>query len=246
MNRSFRINTTLLHQILITGAAKGLGLALVSRFLRGGFQVFAGIHASTDNLQALLRDYGPRLVLVPLEVTDMVSIHQAVLRVTSLTLALDILINNAAVYLPPSPVKLLSELDLTDGHLEATLNVNTFGPLRVTQQFLPLLEKGAGKLIINISSEAGSISDCRRTNEYAYCMSKAALNMQSRILQNDLEPRGFKVLVIHPGWMRTDMGGPEADIHPDEAAEGIFALSTKSWKAGESMYVDYQGKPLPW
>jgi NAD(P)-dependent dehydrogenase (short-subunit alcohol dehydrogenase family) len=77
-------------------------------------------------------------------------------------------------------------------------------------------------------------------------MSKAALNMQSRILQNDLESRGFRVLVIHPGWMRTDMGGPEADIHPDEAAEGIFGLSMKPWKAGDPMYMDYQGKTFPW
>lgn len=231
---------------MITGAAKGLGLALVSRFLRGDFQVFAGIHTSTDSLQALLRDYGPRLVLMPLEVTDMTSIRQAVLRVASLTQTLDILINNAAVYLPSKLVKPLSELDLTDGHLEATLNVNTFDPLRVTQQFLPHLDKGAGKLIINVSSEAGSIGDCRRSSEYAYCMSKAALNMQSRILQNDLGSRGFRVLVIHPGWMRTDMGGPEADIHPDEAAEGIFGLSMKPWKAGESLYMDYQGKSLPW
>jgi len=176
----------------------------------------------------------------------MTSIRQAALRVASLTQTLDILINNAAVYLPSKLVKPLSELDLTDGHLEATLNVNTFGPLRVTQQFLPLLDKGAGKLIINVSSEAGSIGDCRRSSEYAYCMSKAALNMQSRILQNDLGSRGFRVLVIHPGWMRTDMGGPEADIHPDEAAEGIFGLSMKPWKAGESLYMDYQGKSLPW
>jgi NAD(P)-dependent dehydrogenase (short-subunit alcohol dehydrogenase family) len=77
-------------------------------------------------------------------------------------------------------------------------------------------------------------------------MSKAALNMQSRILQNDLESRGFRVLVIHPGWMRTDRGGPEADIHPDEAAEGIFRLVMKPWKAGNPMYIDYKGKPFPW
>ncbi len=100
----------------------------------------------------------------------MASIRRAVLRVASLTQTLDILINNAAVYLPSKLVKPLSELDLTDGHLEETLNVNTFGPLRVTQQFLPLLDKGTGKLIINVSSEAGSIGDCRRSSEYAYCM----------------------------------------------------------------------------
>jgi NAD(P)-dependent dehydrogenase (short-subunit alcohol dehydrogenase family) len=77
-------------------------------------------------------------------------------------------------------------------------------------------------------------------------MSKAALNMQSRILQNALKPAGFEVLAIHPGWMRTDMGGQEADIHPDEAAEGIFKLALKSNTLGASMYMDYMGNPLPW
>jgi NAD(P)-dependent dehydrogenase (short-subunit alcohol dehydrogenase family) len=240
------MDKTAAHHILITGADKGLGLALVSRFLRGGFQVHSGIYVSSDSLQTLLQDYGPRLDLVSLEVTDMASIREAVVHVTGLTPALDILINNAAVYLPKKPVLPLGKLDLTDGHLEETLNVNAFGPLRVTQQFLPLLDRGARKLILNISSEAGSIENCQRTSEYAYCMSKAALNMQSRILQNDLESRGFRVLVIHPGWMRTDMGGPEADIHPDEAAEGIFRLAMKPWKAGNPMYMDYQGKPFPW
>jgi NAD(P)-dependent dehydrogenase (short-subunit alcohol dehydrogenase family) len=240
------MDKTLSIQVLISGANRGLGLALVSRFLGGGFRVYAGIRASSDNLQALLQDYGARLVLVPLDVADMASIRKAASQVIGLTPALDILINNAAVYLPPKPVRRLGELDLTDGHLEETLNVNVFGPLRVTQQFLPLLDRGRMKLILNISSEAGSIGNCQRTGEYAYCMSKAALNMQSRILQNDLDPRGFRVLAIHPGWMRTDMGGPEADIHPDEAAEGIFRLSMKPWKTGDSMYIDYQGMPLQW
>lgn len=235
-----------LQKVFITGADKGLGLALVSRFLRAGWLVFAGIHASADNLGDLTWEHGQHLVCVPLDVTNMASVLAALQQVSGRTPALDILINNAAIYLPPKPVRPLSELDLEDGHLEATLDVNAFGSLRVTQQFLPLLEKGDRKLIINISSEAGSISDCRRTSEYAYCMSKAALNMQSRILQNDLKPKGFTVLVIHPGWMRTDMGGLEADLHPDESAEGIFGLSLKSWKAEDPIYMDYRGNRLPW
>ena len=240
------IDTTHSHHVLVTGADKGLGLALVARFLRGGFQVHAGIYASTDGLQVLLLDHGSCLNLVPLDVTDMASIQKAVVQVAGISPALDILINNAAVYLPQKPVRVLAELDFSDGHLEQTLNVNTFGPLRVTQQFLPMLEKGTRKLIINISSEAGSIGDCRRTSEYAYCMAKAALNMQSRIMQNDLEPGGFQVLVIHPGWMRTDMGGPEADIAPEEAADGIYELSMKPRQQEDPMYMDYQGKPIPW
>lgn len=235
-----------LKKVFITGTDKGLGLYLSSTFLRAGWQVYAGIYRSVDNLQHLELEYGSHLACVSLDVTDMASVITAQQRIATLTEALDVLINNAAVYLPPKPVRQLAELDLTDGHLEETLNVNSLGPLRVTQQFLPLLEKGTTKLIINISSEAGSIGDCWRTSEYAYCMSKAALNMQSRILQNDLKSRGFKVLAIHPGWMRTDMGGQEADIHPGEAAEKIFELAMNPRSATDPMYMDYLGNPLPW
>jgi NAD(P)-dependent dehydrogenase (short-subunit alcohol dehydrogenase family) len=116
----------------------------------------------------------------------------------------------------------------------------------VIQHFLPLLEKGERKLIINISSEAGSIADCKRSSEYAYCMSKSALNMASKIIQNALKARGFKVLAIHPGWMRTEMGGQDADIHPDEAADGIFQLAMRQWQPEDEIYMDYQGSILPW
>jgi NAD(P)-dependent dehydrogenase (short-subunit alcohol dehydrogenase family) len=77
-------------------------------------------------------------------------------------------------------------------------------------------------------------------------MSKAALNMQSRMLQNYLRPRGFTVLAVHPGWMRTNMGGPNAAISPDESAEGIFQLARKERTADDPIYMDYQGVPLPW
>jgi NAD(P)-dependent dehydrogenase (short-subunit alcohol dehydrogenase family) len=135
---------------------------------------------------------------------------------------------------------------LADQQLQQTMEVNAFGPLRVVQQFLSLLEHGEQKLIFNISSEAGSIADCRRESQFAYCMSKAALNMQSRILHNYLKPRGFRVLAVHPGWMRTNMGGPAASISPNESAAGILQLARREWNADDPIYMDYEGQPLPW
>ena len=120
------------------------------------------------------------------------------------------------------------------------------GPLRVVQQFLSLMDKGEMKLILNISSEAGSIADSKRENQFVYCMSKAALNMQSKILHNYLQPRGFIVLIVHPGWMRTNMGGPSAAINSDESAAGIFDLAAREPKPGDPIYIDYRGEPLPW
>jgi NAD(P)-dependent dehydrogenase (short-subunit alcohol dehydrogenase family) len=235
----------MIQTIFVTGADKGLGFSLVERFLRNGDRVFAGIYASGENLNKLVAQFSQTLTLVELDVTDMDSVMKAAQIVSASTSALDILINNAGVNLG-KPIKPLEELDFSDHHFQQTMDVNAFGPLRVAQQFLSLLEKGKRKLIVNVSSEAGSIADCRRTAEYAYCMSKSALNMGSKILQNYLRPRGFKVLAVHPGWMRTDMGGLEADLHPDEAADGIFHLAMKQWQTDDGMYMDYQGRVLPW
>jgi NAD(P)-dependent dehydrogenase (short-subunit alcohol dehydrogenase family) len=231
--------------VFITGADKGLGLSLVRRFGQGGFHVFAGDYLSGKGLKEAGKQFPGKLSLVGLDVTDLASVRRAAQTVAEQTSALDILINNAAVYLQ-KPVKPLEELDFSDLHFQKTMDVNAFGPLRVTQQFLSLLEKGQRKLILNISSEAGSITDCKRPTEYAYCMSKSALNMASRILQNYLKPRGVKILAVHPGWMRTDMGGQDADLHPDQAAESIFKLSIKQWQLNDEIYMDYQGTILPW
>lgn len=232
--------------VLVTGADAGLGLSLVKRFLQGEFAVFAGVYRSDAELHKLVSEYGDALALIPLDVAEMDSVRDAARQVAGRTKTLDIVINNAGIHLVKNPSQSLEQLDFENQQFQQTMEVNTFGPLRVVQQFQPLLENSERKLIINISSEAGSIADCRRENQFAYCMSKAALNMQSKILQNYLESRGFKVLAVHPGWMRTNMGGPNATISPDESAEGILQLALREWKADDPIYMDYRGVPLPW
>ena len=231
--------------VLITGADAGLGLSLVKRFLQGGFAVFAGVHRSMDSLNVLASEYGDPLSLILLNVADLESVRAAARLVDEQTNSLDIIINNAGIHLDHSKLP-LEQLDLSDQHLQRTMDVNAFGPLRVVQQFLSLMEKGERKLVLNISSEAGSIADSKRENQFVYCMSKAALNMQSKILHNYLKPRGFNVLVVHPGWMRTNMGGPSAAINSDEPAAGIFDLAAREPKPGDPIYIDYRGEPLPW
>jgi NAD(P)-dependent dehydrogenase (short-subunit alcohol dehydrogenase family) len=233
------------RKILVTGADTGLGLSLVKRFLRGGYDVFAGIYRSPVGLNALSQDHGDSLSLIRLDVAKMDSVRAAARQINEQTGALDIIINNAGIHLKNSQLS-LEEIDLGDHQLQQTMDVNAFGPLRVVQQFLSLLENGEGKLILNISSEAGSIADCQRDRQFAYCMSKAALNMQSKILQNYLMPRGFRVLAVHPGWMRTNMGGPQATLDADESADGVFRLATREWNGADPIYVDYLGVSLPW
>jgi NAD(P)-dependent dehydrogenase (short-subunit alcohol dehydrogenase family) len=228
--------------VLITGTDRGVGLSLTKKFLELGFTVFAGCRTISEPLTALSQSCA-ELKIVNQDITDEQSVSQSLAAVSREVDHLDILVNNAGIYLTKSEI-LLANTDFDD--IRKMYETNTLGPLRVTKYFFPLLERGHKKMIVNISSEAGGIGGCWRTSEYGYAMSKAALNMQSKILQNYLKPKGFKILAIHPGWVRTDMGGPDADISPDESAEGIVKLAVKDWAPDEGIYFDYQGIPLPW
>jgi NAD(P)-dependent dehydrogenase (short-subunit alcohol dehydrogenase family) len=152
-------------------------------------------------------------------------------------------VNNAAI-LPQAGRGSLEATNIEIGL--SVFDANALGPLRVTQAFVPLLRAGTRRLIVNVSSEAGSIGDCWRKDDHLYCMSKAALNMQSAILKNDLGREGFEILVVHPGWMRTEMGGAKADIEATEAARGIVKLTRSKRGAEEPFFVDYEGEALRW
>lgn len=228
--------------IFITGANRGMGFVLTEKLLELGYMVLAGCRVESDQLKALAKSHS-ELKIIPLEVTAEQSVIRAVNLVSREVTGLDIIINNAAVYLTSAKV-LLEDTNFAD--MQKMWEVNTLGPLRIAKYFLPLLERGSRKLIVNISSEAGCITDSWRTSEYGYTMSKAALNMQSKVLQNYLKPKGFKVLAIHPGWMRTEMGGPDADLDPKTSAAGIAQLILKDWGLDEGIYFDYRGIPLPW
>jgi NAD(P)-dependent dehydrogenase (short-subunit alcohol dehydrogenase family) len=178
-------------------------------------------------------------------VTDAESIAASAAAVAARAGSLDILVNNAAIC-PHGTLRDIEELDFFDGHLESQMAVNAFGPLRVTQAFLPLLEKGRRKRLVNITSEAGSIADNGRTGWFGYCMSKAALNMQTNILQTALAPRGFKVLAIHPGWLKTDMGGPGAQVAAGDSARAVADLALRDWPADAPVYMDSDGNALRW
>jgi len=228
--------------VLITGASKGLGYSLTDLYLSKGDYVIATYRRNLEHLEKIKDN--PNLLLYKMDVADENSVKDAFEFVKSKVSHIDILINNAAVYLEDK-TKTIENVDIEKAI--QTLNINSIGPLRVLKYFFSLVERGNKKLIINVSSEAGSISNCWRDREYAYCMSKSALNMLSAILQNYSRNKGIKVLAIHPGWMRTDMGGPDADISPEEAAEGIYNLSMKEWDVNDkNIYMDYKGNLMTW
>lgn len=230
------------YTVLITGASKGLGYSLTELYLSQGHIVVATYRKNLEKLENIKEN--PNLILCQMDVSEEENVKNAFEYLKDKIDYIDILINNAAVYLEDRS-KTIETIDIEKAVI--TLNINAVGPLRVLKYFYNLVERGAKKLIINVSSEAGSISNCWRDREYAYCMSKSALNMLSAILQNYSIPKGIKVLSIHPGWMRTDMGGPDADIPPEEAAKGIYDLSMKNWDLNDkNIYMDYTGKLMTW
>jgi NAD(P)-dependent dehydrogenase (short-subunit alcohol dehydrogenase family) len=232
-------------KVLITGASRGLGLALVGKYLGAGWTTYAGVrNPEAKSLLALKAQFPEALHILSLDVSDTALVETAARELRSSTDALDVIVNNAAIQLKNSRAP-LEQVDF-DGAME-TYNVNTLGALRVTQSFLPFLLKGEMKVLVNVSSEAGSIGQCQRVSEFDYCMSKAALNMQSMIAQNYLKQYGVKVLAIHPGWVRTDMGGPGAPIEAGVAAEGIRRLvEAYQGRLEAPIFIDYMGQVLDW
>lgn len=226
--------------VFITGTGRGLGLCLAGLFLEKGYTVFAGQFKETKNLAGLVGAGNAGLHCIDIDVSSTESVEIAAKEVGGLAAGIDVLINNAAVC--ESEGTTIESVDFEK--VAEILDVNTIGPLRVTKAFLPLLRRGSMKTIVNISSEAGSIENCRRKGMFGYSMSKAALNMQSKLLENYLAGEGFRAKSVHPGWMRTDMGGKNADIDPAEAAEGIFDIVNNRKKGATALYCDYKGKQL--
>jgi NAD(P)-dependent dehydrogenase (short-subunit alcohol dehydrogenase family) len=234
----------------VTGADRGLGLTLVRELLEKQFTVFAGQYVQgSEHLKALKDEYPDQLELIPLDIGSKDSVKQAARAIASKTGHVDIIINNAGIVHSADNATILVELD--DEGMAEIYNVNTLGSLRVSNALMGLLLQSEDKLIVNISSEAGSIGRNWRTNMYGYCMSKAALNMQSTLMHKHLRELGGQVMIFHPGWMKTYMHGEkseEADMSPEESADKIvkLVLDHNKYLGDEPAYLDVDGNAWPW
>jgi NAD(P)-dependent dehydrogenase (short-subunit alcohol dehydrogenase family) len=230
-------------RVLITGASRGFGAALTRSFLERGALVFAGARQAAPGLAGSRAAGTGELVELELDVQSKSSLARAKAALLGRVDALDIVINNAAMR-SSTVMEPLAGIDFEDVAL--TFDVNAIGPLRVAQAFLPLLEQGRAPMLVNISSEAGSIGQCWREGEFDYCMSKAALNMATRLLANQLRGR-VRVLSLHPGWLRTDMGGAHAALDPLEAArESAALIQREATNLAGPLFLDHAGAVLPW
>ncbi|MGO4543471.1 SDR family oxidoreductase [Paenibacillus sp. 2TAB23] len=235
----------------VTGADRGVGLALVKGLLALDYKVFAGQYAAeTAELHSLKEQLPKQLTVIPLDIGSDQSVAAALEAVSGEAEQIDLLINNGAI-LGDIGATVLDPLNYAE--MLNVFNVNTLGSLRMSQAFMPLLLKSESRFLVNVSSEAGSIGDCYRESWYAYCMSKAALNMQSKLIHNGIKRHGGRVLVVHPGWVQTYMQGKldaGAALTPEQSASSILQLIAARLRfpaaEAECEYVDYAGETLHW
>lgn len=217
------------QNVMITGAGKavGLGFNMVLRYLEAGDTVVATIRKPCPELDELKSQYGEKLIVLTMDISSTESVQDAVEAVSEKIEHLDLLINNA-VSVSPDCDKGFFDANLD--YIARTVDITAVGAMRVIKAFYPLLKNSnMTALIMNISSEAGSISKCYRTNLLDYGMAKAALNMATMNLYNTFrEDRAVNIFCVHPGWIRTD-GRPDnpAPLSSYEAAEILRELFEK-------------------
>lgn len=226
--------------VLITGANRGIGLGLTEHYLAQGAHVFACTR-NPDGARELWeqeRDYGKRCQLVQLDVTDPRDI--AALPQALGDRPVDLLINNAGM-LPENDSALAN---LLPESMIKTFQVNVVGPMSVTQALLPALRRSKHPVVVNITSKMGSLADNRSGGNYSYRISKTALNMLN--LNMAIEYKDMICVAIHPGWVETRMGGPNAPLSVTAAINGITNVITKLSTKDSGKFFDYAGGEIPW
>lgn len=217
---------------IVTGAGRGLGLELVRQLIGFGVDVIATVRSrsSVAALEDLVADV--RL----LDIAQPASVQSFAARLEGRPI--DGLINNAA---------LGGGLEQHDQErMLDYFNVNAMGPLRLARALLPNLRAGDRKLIVNITSKMGSIEANESGGSYGYRASKAALNMITKNLSIELADEGFTCLVIHPGWVQTDMGGPNAPLSSEESITSVLGVIMNANPEFNGRFFNYDGTSLPW
>jgi len=192
-----------------------------------------------DDLRALADASGGKVVVHHLDVTDGLQVEGLARELADE--GIDILLNNAGIYGPRTGFG-VTELD----EWQQVLTVNAFAPLRMAECFVDHVARGRRKLIVNISSNMGSIANTTSGGSYPYRASKAALNMISKTLSVDLAGRGIAVVALHPGWVKTDMGGSGAQIATATSVGGLRQVIDGLTLKDSGRFFDYEGRALPW
>ena len=221
--------------VLITGAGRGLGLEFAKQYAADGWQVIACVR-NPDKADALKKVKGD-VAIERLDVVDEADIKALAARLEGL--GIDLLINNAGIYGPRN-----GQND-TKSWLEV-FQVNTIAPYRVAEALAPLVAKSKQKTIVNITSQMGSVGSTSSADSPIYRSSKAALNMVMKGLSHALKGQGVTVVLFHPGWVKTDMGGKGAPLEAPDSIGGMRKVIGKLTAADSGKFFNYDGKSLPW
>ena len=229
------------HNVFITGTTRGIGLELTRQFLDTGSKVFAGArNTESDALQSLKAAHGDQLQLLTLDVTDNTQITKAAAALAGQPLSL--LINNAGLYRSRSD----DVESLSDETWLQEFHVNAVAPFMVTRALRGNLAAADNALVAMISSKMGSMADNTSGGAYSYRSSKAALNAVTVSLSSDLAKDGTRVVALHPGWVRTDMGGDSAPVEAPASASGLKKVMLGIDDAQNGGFFDYSGASIPW
>lgn len=223
---------------LITGASRGIGLRFVRVLAARGDSAIAA--ARSPEHAADLRSIRGQVRIVPLDVSDPESIADLPRHIGDAPI--DVLINNAGIASRES--KTLRALNAAE--LAGVLMVNAIAPMLVAQSLAPALRRGGRKTIVQITSQLGSIANNAGGSSYGYRASKTALNQFNRSLANELRPEGFTCVAIHPGWVKTDMGGAGADLTVEQAVDHMLRVIDALTPDRTGAFLNYDGSPLPW
>lgn len=227
--------------VLITGANRGIGLGLTWYFLDKGYEVVATTRniAKSTELNSLSKDFAGRCTIETCDVKSDLSVKALADKLKSKK-SLDILINNAGI--SKDSTAGFKEISLKD--IEEMIQVNAISAVRVTQAMIGLLENSQAPIVANISSKMGSIQDNTSGGYYGYRMSKAAMNMFNMSLAKDFP--NITCVTLHPGWVKTDMGGQNAPTNVEESTKGLGTLIEKFKKKDSGHFYDFKGTTLPW
>lgn len=233
--------------VMITGANRGLGLEFTRQYSAAGDTVIA-VCRDPGNASALqeIKDNGGSLDIFGADVRDLEAVGHLAKEVGKRPI--DVLINNAGIYGPRAQRE--NDRGQTFGHLdyaawEDVFRVNTQAPLRFCETFFENVAASERRTIATVTSRMGSIGD-GSTDSYIYRSTKAAVNMVMATLARELRPQGIKVALLHPGWVRTDMGGKHALIDAETSVRGMRQQIDGITLNTSGRFVDYTGKELPW
>ena len=228
---------------LITGANRGIGLEFSRQYAADGWRVLACSRnpGKSDGLNKLAAQYPELIKVLALDVSDHAQIERLAQDLSDESI--DLIINNAGIY-PKSGANSFGHTDYEEWM--RVFRINTMAPLKMAETFATQLARSEHKTFVVITSKMGSIEDNSGGGSYLYRSSKTAVNMVVKSLAIDLQSAGITSIVIHPGWVKTDMGGPNALISTEQSVSGMRQLISNLSMADSGKFFSYNGQEIPW